>query len=55
MIAKLVAGRDKDHLFANALIGARLVDMSTPRSRAELLEDVPIRARVARWLSSVGD
>lgn len=37
VIAKLVAGREKDLEFATALIGAGLVDPATLRSRAETI------------------
>lgn len=55
VIAKLVAGRAKDHAFARALIAAGLVDLPTLRARAELLESVPVRTRVSRWVGSAGE
>lgn len=41
VISKLVAGRDKDLLFARVLVEARLISCATLRDRAQLLEVVP--------------
>ena len=53
MVSKLVAGREKDHAFADALIGSRLVD---PRVIAERIEtvDVPpaVRQRLRNWIAA---
>jgi hypothetical protein len=41
VISKLVAGRDKDLLFARVLVEAGLISCATLRDRAQLLEVVP--------------
>ena len=55
VVSKLVAGREKDYRFAQALLAARLVDLGTLLARAELLPGPPgIRHRVKRWIERVG-
>ena len=53
VVSKLVAGREKDHEFARALLTAHLIDVATLRTRAALLESVPIPRPVARWIAGV--
>lgn len=51
VLSKLVAGRQKDHAFANALADADLLDMEILAARTELL---PVeewqKASIRRWL-----
>ena len=52
VVSKLVAGREKDHAFARALIEADLVRVETLRIRAELLPAVGgVKRRVSGWLA----
>ena len=52
-LSKLVAGREKDHVFVSALLEARIVDPELLRGRAETL---PIPAlgkrRISRWIDA---
>lgn len=52
VVSKLVAMREKDRMFAQALIEARLVDVATLRERARTLPDSfgIARLRVLEWL-----
>ena len=51
VVSKLVAGREKDFEFANALLAARLVDPGILLARAELLAGpLAIRDRVIKWI-----
>jgi hypothetical protein len=53
VVSKLVAGREKDHAFADALIRSRLVD---PRMIAERIETVQVPAavglRLRNWIAA---
>jgi hypothetical protein len=53
VVSKLVAGREKDHLFAGALIRHGLIDAAVLAERVETL-DVPdaVRQRLRNWISS---
>lgn len=54
VISKLVAGREKDYVFAWALMKARLVDAEVLLERAAQLETVPaVRRRVSDWLGAM--
>jgi len=51
VVSKLVAGREKDRVFARALVEAGLVRVETLCERADLLPGVPaIRRRVIAFL-----
>ena len=51
VVSKLVAGRQKDHEFARALLAAGLIDIRILRDRAELLAAVPgVKRRVVDWI-----
>jgi uncharacterized nucleotidyltransferase DUF6036 len=51
VVSKLVANRQKDHEFAAALLGAKLIDARTLAARIDLLEvDEPQRERLHDWL-----
>ena len=53
VISKLVAGREKDFVFAAALITAELVDPDVLFQRAELLPTIPlVKRRVQAWVTS---
>jgi len=53
VISKLVAGREKDFVFAAALITAELVDPDVLVQRAELLPTIPlVKRRVQAWVTS---
>jgi hypothetical protein len=53
VVSKLVAGRQKDFDFAEALLGADLVDADVLSQRAELLDTVPaVRRRVRAWIQA---
>ena len=52
-ISKLVAGREKDYRFAQALLAARLIRADVLSARAELLPGPPaIRRRVLKWIGA---
>jgi hypothetical protein len=53
VVSKLVAGREKDHAFANALIRSRLVDPRVIAARIETV-DVPlaVRQRLRSWIAT---
>lgn len=55
VISKLVAAREKDYIFARALIEAGIVETRILVERAELLSSVPIRVRVQRWLTELSE
>jgi len=57
VISKLVAGREKDFLFATALIEAGLVDLPILIARTALLSCVlpAIRQRIRNWLDGVSN
>lgn len=51
VVSKLVAGREKDHAFANALIEADLIDPATIAARIETLDvDPRVMRRLKRWI-----
>ncbi|MEO8425145.1 MAG: hypothetical protein ABI595_14710, partial [Actinomycetota bacterium] len=51
VVSKLVAGREKDYVFARALLEVGLVRDDVLRVRAELLPVIPaIKRRVMDWL-----
>jgi hypothetical protein len=51
VVSKLVAGREKDHAFANALIEAALIDPAVVATRIERLSvDPRVMQRIRRWL-----
>jgi hypothetical protein len=51
VVSKLVAGRDKDHSFARALLAAGLIELDVLRARAELLPGIQAeRRRVIEWV-----
>jgi uncharacterized nucleotidyltransferase DUF6036 len=51
VVSKLVAGREKDHAFANALIEAELIDPATVAGRIDTLEiDPRVMERLKRWI-----
>ncbi|MGH3755879.1 MAG: DUF6036 family nucleotidyltransferase [Pseudonocardiaceae bacterium] len=51
VIAKLVAGREKDYDFAAALLRAGLVEATVLFARTEALDvDQPVRSRVRQWI-----
>lgn len=51
VVSKLVAGREKDFVFARALVAANLIDARTLRDRAEQLDGVPAaKRRVIEWI-----
>ena len=51
VVAKLVAGREKDYDFAKALVGARLIETNLLRERTLQLPVVEgIRRRILSWL-----
>ncbi len=54
VISKLVAMREKDLVFATALLDAGLVDLDTLRARAGELDTVPaaVKRRVRDWLDA---
>jgi hypothetical protein len=56
VLAKLLAGREKDHAFAGALLAAGFVDLATLKARLDLLDDAdPVAVdRVRQWLISAG-
>jgi hypothetical protein len=52
VVSKLVAGREKDHAFADALIRSRLIDPQVIATRIETV-DVPlaVRLRLRNWVA----
>lgn len=52
VVAKLVAGREKDFEFVSALLAYRLVDASTLIERATQLQVPLVRTRVLSWVAS---
>ncbi len=54
VISKLIAQREKDKEFAQALLDAGLVEMKTLLERIDLVDDVPkpLRDAVRAWLKS---
>ena len=51
VVSKLVAGREKDHAFANALIQTGLIDPATVAARIDTLElDARLMNRLKRWI-----
>lgn len=51
VVSKLVAGREKDHAFANALIETRLIDPAIVAARIDTLEvDPRVMRRLKRWI-----
>jgi hypothetical protein len=54
VIAKLVAGREKDHTFAAALIKNRLIDTNVLAERIETLDVAPaIRQQLHDWIAAL--
>lgn len=52
VVSKLVAGREKDHAFSNALIEAGLIDPTTVKARIDTLDvDPRVMERLKRWIS----
>ncbi|MEU7926153.1 hypothetical protein [Micromonospora sp. NPDC049801] len=52
-MSKLVAGREKDHAFADALIRAGLVDPAMVAERIEMVDVHPlVRKRLRDWIAS---
>lgn len=52
VVSKLVAGREKDVAFADALVRERLVDLDVLASRAETLEVHPlVLQRIRDWIA----
>jgi hypothetical protein len=53
VVSKLVAGREKDYAFADALIEHRLIDPAVLAERAETVEvSDALRQRLRNWISS---
>jgi hypothetical protein len=51
VVSKLVAGREKDHAFANALIEEGLIDPVTVAARIDTLAvDPRVMKRLKRWI-----
>ena len=51
VVSKLVAGREKDHAFANALIETGLIDAAEVAARIDTLEvDPRVLERLKRWI-----
>jgi hypothetical protein len=51
VVSKLVAGREKDHAFAGALIESRLIDPAIVAARIDTLEvDPRVMERLRRWI-----
>jgi hypothetical protein len=51
VVSKLVAGREKDHAFAGALIENRLIDPAIVAARIDILEvDPRVMERLRRWI-----
>jgi hypothetical protein len=52
VVSKLVAGREKDHAFAHALIREGLIDPAVIADRIELMEVHPVvRKRIRQWIA----
>ncbi|WP_330464435.1 DUF6036 family nucleotidyltransferase [Micromonospora zamorensis] len=52
VVSKLVAGREKDHAFANALIRAGLIDPAVVAERIELVDvHTVVLARLKGWIA----
>jgi hypothetical protein len=55
VVSKLIAGREKDYLFAAALIEAGLVDAAVISERIENVEvSDALRQRLRNWIGSRG-
>lgn len=53
VVSKLVAGREKDYVFASALIEHRLIDPAVLAERVETVEvSDALRQRLRNWISS---
>ena len=51
LVSKLVAGREKDHAFANALIEKGLIDPAVVAARIDALAVDPlVMERLRRWI-----
>jgi hypothetical protein len=51
VVSKLVAGPEKDHAFANALIEKGLIDPAIVAARIDTLEvDPRVTQRLKRWI-----
>ncbi|GID27009.1 DUF6036 family nucleotidyltransferase [Paractinoplanes brasiliensis] len=51
VVSKLVAGREKDHAFSNALIETGLIDPTTIAARIDTLDvDPRVMERLKRWI-----
>ena len=56
VVSKLVAGREKDYLFAAALIECQLVDPAVIAERIETVNVPPaVRQRLRNWITSHGE
>lgn len=52
VVSKLVAGREKDHAFANALIRAGLINPAVVAERIELVDvDTVVLGRLKGWIA----
>ncbi|MFC4149394.1 DUF6036 family nucleotidyltransferase [Micromonospora mangrovi] len=52
VVSKLVAGREKDHAFADALLRARLIDPAVVAERIEMVDVHPlVRKRLNDWIA----
>lgn len=53
VVSKLVAGREKDYVFASTLIEHRLIDPAVLAERVETVEvSDALRQRLRNWISS---
>jgi len=53
VVSKLVAGREKDHAFALALVESGLIDPGVLAERIETVDVTPgVRQRLRNWISS---
>ena len=53
VVSRLVAGREKDLVFAAALLDAGLIQASTLMERAHMLDELPgVIRRIVRWIES---
>ncbi|MCW2505034.1 MAG: hypothetical protein JWO79_3318 [Actinomycetia bacterium] len=53
VVSKLVAGREKDYAFADALVHAQLIDLAVIAERIETVDVLPaVRQRLRNWVAS---
>jgi alpha-D-ribose 1-methylphosphonate 5-triphosphate synthase subunit PhnG len=51
VVSKLVAGREKDRVFAAALLDAGLIQANTLMERARMLDELPgVIRRIVKWI-----